>query len=193
VVATRVPATREQPAMTNKTAATRYARAIFDVAIKEQGDLPNIERQLGEFVELFAAHPTLAKVLLNPAVPVQRKRAAIVELTQQLAVTPVLAKLLMLLAERDRLVLLPDVLTTFRERLMDHQHVVRAEVTTAAPLEAGQAEAIEQRLAQVTGRTVKIVTRVDEGIIGGLVARIGGTVFDGSVTRQLEKIKERLA
>lgn len=179
--------------MTNKTAATRYARAIFDVAIKEQGDLPNIERQLGEFVDLFAEHPTLAKVLLNPAVPVQRKRAAVVDLTQQLAITPVLAKLLVLLAGRDRLVLLPDVLATFRERLMDHQHVVRAEVTTAAPLEAGQAEAIEQRLAQVTGRTVKVVTRVDEGIIGGLVARIGSTVFDGSVTRQLEKIKERLA
>ena len=95
----------------------------------------------------------------------------------------------MLLAERDRLVLLPDLLAAYRERLLDHQQVVRAEVTTATPIGPERAKAIEQGLARVTGRTVRLGTRVDPSIIGGVVARIGDTIYDGSVTRQLELMK----
>jgi F-type H+-transporting ATPase subunit delta len=178
--------------MTNQAAAIRYARALFDVALKEHTDLQLIEQQLASFVDLFAQHPMLAKVLLNPAVPVQRKRAAVTELTRQLDLSSVLAKLLVLLAERDRLVLLSDLLATYRERLLDYQHVVRAEVTTATPLAGGRSEEIGRRLARVTGRTVTVATRVDASIIGGIVARIGSTVYDASVARQLERIKDRL-
>ena len=67
--------------MTNKTAAIRYARALLDVALKEQADLEQIESELAAFVDLFTQHPALEKVLLNPAVPVPRKRAAVAELT----------------------------------------------------------------------------------------------------------------
>jgi F-type H+-transporting ATPase subunit delta len=104
----------------------------------------------------------------------------------------VLAKLIALLAERDRLVLLPDLLASYRERLLDHQNVVRAEVTTAVPLAADRTQAIERALARVTGRTVTLATKVDPAIIGGVVARIGSTVYDGSVTTQLLKMKHRL-
>ena len=65
-------------------------------------------------------------------------------------------------------------------------------MTTAAPLPPDRAKALEQSLAEVTGRTVLLATAVDPSIIGGVVARIGSTVYDGSVTRQLEKMKERL-
>lgn len=178
--------------MTNRTAATRYARALLDVAIKEQANLDQIQDELSQFADLFTQHPTLQKVLLNPAVPVPRKRAAVVELTERAKVSPILAKLLVLLAGRDRLVLLPDLLAAYRERLLDHQHVVRADVTTASPLTADRAQAIQSGLARVTGRTVMLSTHVDPSIIGGVVARVGSTVYDGSVTRQLEKMKERL-
>jgi F-type H+-transporting ATPase subunit delta len=188
--------------MTNKTAATRYARALLDVAVKEtdQGAgasgsrdaLQQIEEELAGFVDLFTQHPTLAKVLLNPAVPVKRKQATVAELTGRLKTSSILAKLIMLLAERDRLVLLPDLLASYRERLLDHQQVVRAEVTTAVPLAADRTRAIEQGLAQLTGRTVTLATKVNPSIIGGVVARIGSTVYDGSVTTQLQKMKQRL-
>lgn len=178
--------------MTNKTAATRYARALLDVAVKEKADLEKISQELGEFTDLFEQHPSLAKVLLNPAVPVQRKTAAVKELLQHAKATPILSKLLVLLAERDRLVLLPDLLASYRDRLLDHQNVVRAEVTTASPLAGDRAKAIESGLAKMTGRTVTLSTKVDPSIIGGVVARIGSTVYDGSVTRQLEKMKEQL-
>ncbi len=178
--------------MTNKTAATRYARALLDVAIKEHADLDAIERELASFVDLFAKNPTLEKVLLNPAVPVPRKRAAIAELLKAGTTVPTVAKLLVLLGDRDRLVLLPDLLASYRDRLLDYRKVVRAEVTTATPLAADRAKAIESSLASITGRTVLLDTRVDPSIIGGVVARVGSTVYDGSVTRQLQKMKERL-
>jgi F-type H+-transporting ATPase subunit delta len=178
--------------MTNKTAATRYARALLDVAVQEKANLDGIEQELASFVDLFAAHPTLAKVLLNPAVPVPRKRAAVAELTRTADTSTTVAKLLALLAERDRLVLLPDLLASYRDRLLDYRKVVRAEVTTATPLATDRAKAIEGSLATLTGCTVILDTKIDPSIIGGVVARIGSTVYDGSVTRQLQKMKERL-
>ena len=178
--------------MTNKTASNRYARALLDVAIHEKADLEAIERDLAQFALLFTDHPTLAKVLLNPAVPVSRKRAAVADLLALATPSPILGKLIALLADRDRLVLIPDLLASYRDRLLDYRKVVRAEVTTAAPLPEGRAEAIERRLAQLTGSKVLLSTRTDPSIIGGLVARIGSTVYDGSVTRQLERMRARL-
>src|SRR5262249_9829629 len=110
--------------MTDRTAATRYARALFDVALHEKADLEAIERELAGFVDLFRVHQAFEKVLLNPAVPVPRKRAAVAVLTERAATTPILAKLLILLAERDRLVLLPHLLAAYRERLLDYRNVV---------------------------------------------------------------------
>lgn len=178
--------------MTNTTAANRYARALLDVALAEKADLQQIERELGGFVDLFAANPALSKVMYNPAVPVQRKRGAMAELTSRAATHPTLAKLLALLAERDRLVLLPELANAYRERLLDHMKVVRAEVTTAVPLAEERSKAVQNSLAELTGLTVVLSTRVDPSIIGGVVARIGSTVYDGSITTQLQKLRKQL-
>jgi F-type H+-transporting ATPase subunit delta len=178
--------------VTNKTAATRYARALFDVAVKEQADLEAIDRELAEFVDLVKAHPALEHALLNPVVPVPRKRAVIDALTARATITPMLGKLLALLAGRDRLVLLPDIRAAYRDRMMDYRQVVRAEVTTAAAIDPARVDAIQRSLASVTGRTVTVQTRVDPSIIGGVVARVGSTVYDASVTRQLERMREQL-
>jgi F-type H+-transporting ATPase subunit delta len=104
----------------------------------------------------------------------------------------VVSRLLLLLADRDRLVLVPDLADAYRSRLMDHQLVVRAEVTTAVPLPEDRAASLRQGLAHVTGRQVQLDIRVDPSIVGGAVARIGSTVYDGSVTTQLEKMKQQL-
>ena len=178
--------------MTNKTAAMRYARALLDVAIKEQADLDQIERDLASVAALFTQYPALAHALLNPVVPVPRKRAAVAELLAAGPVTPMVAKLVTLLTDRARLVLVPDLLAGYRDRLLDHRNIVRAEVTTTASLPPERAKAIEASLSRSTGRTISLTTRVDPAIIGGVVTRIGSTVYDGSVARQLEKIRERL-
>jgi F-type H+-transporting ATPase subunit delta len=178
--------------MTNKTAAMRYARALLDVAIKERADLDQIERDLASVAALFTQYPALAHALLNPVVPVPRKRAAVAELLAAGPVTPMVAKLVTLLTDRDRLVLIPDLLAGYRDRLLDHRNIVRAEVTTTTSLPAERTKAIEASLSRSTGRTISLTARVDPAIIGGVVTRIGSTVYDGSVARQLEKIRERL-
>jgi F-type H+-transporting ATPase subunit delta len=178
--------------VTNRTAALRYARALLDVSVKEKADLSQIETQLTEFSALFLNHEGLEKVMLNPAVPAPLKRALVAELVSRAQVQPVVGRMLVLLAERDRFDILPEMITAFRERLQELQHVVRAEVTTAVPLPAERARRIEESLARATGLTVTVSTRVDPSIIGGLVARVGSTVYDGSVTNHLQRMKQRL-
>ena len=130
--------------------------------------------------------------MVNPAVPAPRKRDAVSELATRAQLQPVLAKLVTLLAERDRLALLPDIAAAYQNRLMEHAKVVRAEIVTAVGLPADRVAALEQGLAQATGRQVQLESRVDPSIIGGAIARVGSTVYDGSVTRQLQKMKEAL-
>jgi len=179
--------------MTNRTAATRYARALLEVAVKEKADLDQVEGDLSSIVDLFTQHKELAKVLLNPVVPVPRKRAAMDVLTSRGNLLPMVSKLLSLLAERDRLVLLPDLLSAYRDRLLDFRNVIRAEITTTTALPADRVKAVEAGLARATGRTVTLSAKVDPQIIGGAVTRIGSTVYDGSVTRQLQRMKDKLS
>jgi F-type H+-transporting ATPase subunit delta len=178
--------------MTSRGAAIRYARALFDVAQKE-ADIQKVGRELAEFSKVVSSHEVLTKALSNPAIPVQRKRAVVEQLLARAgALTPTLAKLLLLLAERDRLGLLPELAQAYETRLMDHAQIVRAELTSAVPLSADRVAALQQGLQRVTGRQVQLETRVDPSIIGGAVARIGSTVYDGSVTTQLQKVQDRL-
>jgi F-type H+-transporting ATPase subunit delta len=180
--------------MTSRTAAARYARALLDVASQEtpRTDIEKVGQELDSFVALLRQQPALDRVLMNPAVPAARKRAAMVELTRLAGFSPVVSKLFVLLAERGRLVLLNDLAAAYRDMLMDRQNVVRAEVTSALALPAAKIQAIEQALAAVTGKRVSMVTKVDKDIIGGLVARVGSTVYDASIATQLRKIRERL-
>jgi F-type H+-transporting ATPase subunit delta len=97
-----------------------------------------------------------------------------------------------MLASRDRIALLPEIVDAYSGKLMDHQKVVRASVTSAAPLPGDRVKELERQLAGITGRKVVMSAAVDPAILGGLVTRIGSTVWDGSVKRQLEKIRERL-
>lgn len=152
-----------------------------------------VEQQLTATVEVFTGHADLWRAVTNPAVPVQKKRALVEEMLPKLALQPVLHKLLVMMAGRDRLGLLPDLVETYRVRLLDHQKVVRAEITTAVPLAPEREAALQGRLAALTGRRVLMQTHTSPDILGGVVARIGSTVYDGSVKRQLEKMRERLA
>jgi F-type H+-transporting ATPase subunit delta len=178
--------------MTPRAAAMRYARALFDVAVKERVDLDALERELAASVDLIASNPALERVMVNPAIPPAKKRAVIEQLLAASPVTPVLARTLLLLADRDRLAVLPDLLEGYRNRVMDHQKVVRAELTTAVELPRDRVAAVQQSIAAATGRRVHLQTRVDPAIIGGAVTRIGSTVYDGSVTTQLQRLKDRL-
>jgi F-type H+-transporting ATPase subunit delta len=178
--------------MSTRASAARYASALFDVATKEANP-EQAEKELTEFADLLPAHAELQKVLLNPAVPAASKRAVMEQLMDRQRPSSPVRKLLLLLAERDRLELVPDLVDVYRARLREHLKVVTAEVTTAGPLAPEEVAGFQQRLAASTGRTVTMTTKVDPSIIGGVVTRIGSTVYDGSLAAQLAALRQRLS
>ena len=178
--------------MTPRAAAMRYARALFDVARKETLDLKRVDAELSGFAQLVAGNEALARTFLNPAVPAPRKRAVVEQLLRLNPLSPPVSRLLILLAERDRLAIIDELTRAFRDRVMDYEQIVRAEVTTAIPLPQDRVTALQQGIARATGRQVQLEAKVDPSIIGGAVTRIGSTVYDGSVTTQLQKLKETL-
>jgi F-type H+-transporting ATPase subunit delta len=180
--------------VTPGAAAGRYARALFDVVLKEGDDaaVEAAQGQLVEFASLFGSEQ-LAQVLGNPGIPVSKKKALATALIERAGrVAPPLAKLILVLAEKDRLTLLPGIARAYTDRVMGHLKIVRGEVTTAAPLTSDRLRLLEEGLAKATGRKVVLEARVDPSIIGGVVARLGSTVYDGSVTTQLQKMKQAL-
>ena len=178
--------------MTSRAAAKRYARALFDVARAETLDLEQVGREIADVATLVSANDALQRMVANPAIPAARKRAVFEQLLARAPLSPTVSRLLLLLADRDRLSLLPELNEAYQLRLMDHQQVVRAEVTTAVPLPPDRADALQQGLARSTGRRVQLNVRVDPAIVGGAVAKIGSTVYDGSVTTQLARLKQQL-
>ena len=129
----------------------------------------------------------------SPSVPLAVKRSIVQAVVQRAAVSDPVSKLLTLLAERDRLGLLADIAAVFHERVLTEQNVLLAEVTTASPLSTDEEKTLQARLSAATSKQVTITSRVDPAIIGGVVARIGSTVYDGSLANQLARIRERLA
>jgi F-type H+-transporting ATPase subunit delta len=180
--------------VTSHGAAVRYARALFDVTQAEGKDLAAADRDLSGFAQVLSGNESLYRALTNPAIPAAKKKAVVEQLISRAGtLQPAVAKLLLVLAERDRLAIVPDVAQAFANRLMDYQNVVRAEIVTAVPLPADRVSALTEELQRATGRNVQIATRVDASIIGGAVAKIGSTVYDGSISRQLERMRETLA
>jgi F-type H+-transporting ATPase subunit delta len=177
--------------MSARASATRYARALLDVAIKES-DPDKIGADLSGFADLIAAHPDLRDALTNPVVPAAAKQRVVNELVTRQGLQGPVSRLVLMLAERDRMALLPEVLEIYRERLLEHQGVLQAEVTAATEISTERAGQLQQRLAKATGRKVTLTTRVDPALIGGAVTRIGSTIYDGSVATQLEQLRAKL-
>ena len=178
--------------MTARAAAKRYARALFDVALAE-GSAERVQGELRQFADFVRGNEALWGVFGNPAIPAARKHGLVKALLDRAGqVSLPLYKLLLLLADRDRVVLLPDLADAYDERVLDYQKVIRGAVTTAVPLDAARLRALEDSLGRLTGRRVTLRPNVDPAIIGGVLAKLGSTVYDGSVATQLEKMKESL-
>jgi F-type H+-transporting ATPase subunit delta len=177
--------------MSTRTSAARYARALFDVARKE-ADLNLVRNQLTEIVSTIRDHAELARVLASRTVPDSARRSIIVAVGQKLGAAAPVEKLLGLLADRGRLELLPEIAAVYSERLLEHQNVVQADVTTAAPLSAEAVDRLQAGLRTATGKQVTRRVSVDTSLLGGVVARVGGTVYDGSVRTQLKKMRDQL-
>lgn len=177
--------------MSTRTAATRYAKALLAAAASD-ADAAAIDRDLAGLSATMSAHRELHQALTSPSVRAAGKRKIAAALADRLGLGAVTRRLIDLMAERDRLGQLDELLAVYRERLLDRQKVQRAEVRSAVPLSAEATRAIEARLSTVTGTTVQVDTVVDPTLIGGVMATVGSTVYDGTVKTQLEKLRKQL-
>jgi F-type H+-transporting ATPase subunit delta len=177
--------------MSLRTSAIRYAKALFEVALAES-DPARVETDLATIVAAMNEHADLRHALLHPAVPPTARLNVVRAVTAQAELQPPVAKLLVMLAGRGRLELLPDLLDAYRDRLRAHKNVVRATVSAATALPQDKVQALERSLRGLTGKQIELDLVVDPSLIGGVVAKIGSTVYDGSIRTQLQKLKQQL-
>ena len=168
--------------------ARRYARALLDVAV-EKGTPENVARELGDAIQAIEGNADLRTVLYHPAIRGEKKRAIVGALWKD----GLVARLLALLAERERLALLPAVAEEFERAWNERRGVASGEAVSAAPLGEGQVQALRSAIEKSLGVGVDLKTRVDESLLGGLRVTLGGRTYDGTVRSQLRALRERLA
>jgi F-type H+-transporting ATPase subunit delta len=132
------------------------------------------------------------KLLMNPVIPPERREAFLGALARSLGFDVRVRRLLGLLVERRRLAVLDDVIEAYQKLLDERTGTVRAVVTAAAPLSESERAAISDRLERTTVKSIEMEVEQDSSLIGGVIVRIGSTVYDGSVRQQLRGFKDRL-
>ncbi len=181
--------------MTRSALASRYASALVDVATdpKSGVDPQHLLGELRGFEEVFAGSPELRNALTSPSVPPARKRAVVGALGEKLGISRIARNFLFVLSDHRRIATLAEVLETFDLLLDERLGFTRAEITSARDLDQRQRDAVSHELERLTGRKVRMRFAVNGELLGGLVARIGSTVYDGSVRGQLQTLGKRLA
>lgn len=178
--------------MSLRTSATRYAKALFDVALAEKNDLAQVDRDLQDLVAMMSASPDLAQASGRSGVTEAARKSLMEAVADKMSLSAPVKKLLVLLAESRKLNLVPDLAIAYRERLLAHQNIVRADVTSAVALSPESTKALADSLGKVTGKQVELSVSVDPELLGGVVAKIGSTVYDGSVRTQLARMRQEL-
>jgi len=178
--------------LSSQTIARRYATALADV-ITEQREEAEVRAELSQWEHMLAANPSLLEIFSNPTVSYEQKQRVLNELIARTRVRPTTTNFLRLLLKNQRLAELPQVVAKLSQMLEERAGVISADVISAQPLPAATTAALTSRLSEITGKKVNLNFATDESLLGGIVTRIGSTVYDGSVRNQLERLGEELA
>ena len=167
----------------------RYAGAIFDIALK-QNSLDRTLEDVQEIARLFSRR-TLAYLLNEPKIPLQRKETAIRQALQS-KVLPTSLNLALLVVQRELIEAMPNIARELNRLVLEYKNQAVAVVTTAAPMDERQLNQVKQALEQQTGKTILLQTKVSPDILGGVVARVGDQIIDGSVRHRLDALRQQL-
>jgi F-type H+-transporting ATPase subunit delta len=175
---------------TKDTLIQGYARALFAVADAE-GELDRVEDELFRFGKTVQATPKLREALTDPRLPADRKRSVVQELLGAKASRHTVS-LLGFVIDQGRAKDLPRIIAALEEVAAERRRQAVGEVRTAVPLDARRREKLAAALSAATGKEIDLKVLVDPSVIGGVVARVGAQVFDGTIRRKLELAKEQL-
>lgn len=171
--------------------ARRYAKAMLGAAI-DQRNFSLVLDQMESFSDQLHQSPMLLVVFLNPAVPHDRKRKILNDVGGKMGFVPLTLNLLNSMIENGRLPMLEQVITSAEQQFLDRQGILVAEVVSARKLSAQEEQKLTRRLEAFTGKQVQLENRIDRTLIGGMITKIGTTLYDGTVVSQLEDLKTRI-
>jgi F-type H+-transporting ATPase subunit delta len=168
-----------------------YAQALFAIA-EAEGDLDQIEDELYRFSKTVDADPQLREALTDPGLPGERKSAVLADILGSRASAHTVS-LLVFLVDLGRAKDLSRIIQALAEVAAERRRKAVAEVRAAVPLDARRRKKLTEALSRATGKDVELKVLVDPSVVGGVVARVGDQVFDGTIRRKLELAKEQLA
>lgn len=180
--------------MIRSAAVLRYARALAEVVLDPGSrlDAQDVVKQLGNVENLLSDSADLRHVMFSPAVPAAKKRGVIAQLAGNLGLAPIVRNFLYVVIDHRRMEHLAAIREAFELAVDEALGFVKAEVTSAQSLSGPQRGSLEAGLIKLTGKRVRMQFAVDDSLIGGVVARIGSTVYDGSVRGRLDVLRRRL-
>jgi F-type H+-transporting ATPase subunit delta len=164
--------------------AARYAAALFELA-KEGDTLAALETDVAALGDALAVSPELRDVIASPVISRDDQSRAMGAVAEKLGLSPLVVNTLALMAGKRRLFVLPQFVSDLRARIATEKGEVTADVIAATKLTPAQAKALADVLKAKVGKTVKLNTTVDEGLIGGLIVKLGSTMIDTSVRSRL--------
>ncbi|HYK85898.1 MAG TPA: ATP synthase F1 subunit delta [Ktedonobacteraceae bacterium] len=169
--------------------ARRYAGAMFELGLK-QNKLDRILDDVRQIAQVFA-HRKLSYLLREPKIPAQRKETAIRQALQG-KVLPTSLNLALLVVQRELVEAMPNIARELEQLVLNYKNQAVAKVTTATKIDDAQMTLIKKALEQRTGKTILIESRVEPAILGGVVARVGDQVIDGSIRSRLNALRQQL-
>jgi F-type H+-transporting ATPase subunit delta len=171
-----------------------YGRAFADVVMKTSNQLDPARalQELHSIEALLKESDQLRRVLENPSIPGDRKRAVLDAITKRLGATRQVRNFIAVLIDHRRLPLFSEILKQLEQELNDRQGFAEAKVSTARPLSDAEKKMLEAEITRLTGKKVRARYGQDASLLGGAVVQVGSTIYDGSVEGQLDRIREQL-
>ncbi len=170
----------------------RYAHAFGDVAKAANLDAAIAQQQLKDFADTLNGSPELREFLMNPSVPATEKLRIVDAVVARIGVYPQVRNFIAIIMKNERFEDLHEILAEYAEVVDQQGNVSDAEVTTARPLQDDDRVELEARIATLAGGPIRATYHQDSTLLGGVIVRIGSTVYDGSVKGQLQQLKQKL-
>jgi F-type H+-transporting ATPase subunit delta len=174
--------------------AYRYARALVDIVLQPGSALKpeDAVAQLQAAAKMVVESAELRNALLTPAISPSRKRAAMGKLLEELGASPMIRNFVFVVIDHRRIAMLDEMREAFELALDERMGFARAEVVSAAALDAERSAQLESELSRLTGKRMRLRFAIDPELLGGATARIGSTLYDGSLRGQLQQMRREL-
>ncbi len=177
--------------MINTTLAKRYANALVEIGV-EKNALDRYAKELATLAELMETSKDFRELLINPVFTKEDKKRIASTILNKLGTDLMVVNFIHLLIDRKRIDQLPGIEKAFRDKVDEIRGITRGEVTSAVKLAEKELGRVTGALSKISGKQVVLTAKVDPSLIGGLVAKVGDMVLDGTIRTQLNQLKESL-